>query len=91
MPRETKTGVGRRASGVDTSGRRDAPLTTHDSRLTTLRRLARLWRDIFGMPDYERYLEHRRCHHPGEPVLSRGEHFKQQVEGRYAGGGGRCC
>jgi uncharacterized short protein YbdD (DUF466 family) len=52
------------------------------------RSLGRRWqslcsacRQVFGMPDYERYLEHAAQLHPGAPVLSR----------RYGQGVGRCC
>jgi uncharacterized short protein YbdD (DUF466 family) len=43
------------------------------------------------MPDYDRYLEHQRACHHGEPVLSRKEHYLEFVQRRYAGGGSRCC
>ena len=53
--------------------------------------LARIIRQVFGMPDYERYLEHRRRCHPGEAVLDQKAFYAQQIEQRYAGGMGRCC
>lgn len=56
-----------------------------------LRQLVSTLKQVFGMPDYERYLEHRRQCHPGEPVLTRREHYLQYVTRRYASGGGRCC
>ena len=46
---------------------------------------------VAGMPDYDRYLAHRQARHPGEPVLSRREHYEQYITGRYTRGGGRCC
>ena len=48
-------------------------------------------RQVFGMPDYERYLAHAAERHPGAPVLSRGEFFVQAVERKYGTGGARCC
>jgi uncharacterized short protein YbdD (DUF466 family) len=48
-------------------------------------------RQIFGMPDYERYLEHAARQHPGAPVLSRKEHAARAIERRYGQGIGRCC
>jgi uncharacterized short protein YbdD (DUF466 family) len=48
-------------------------------------------RQIFGMPDYERYLAHAALTHPGAPVLSRREHAAQTIERRYGRGAGRCC
>ena len=54
-------------------------------------RFARVVRQIFGMPDYDRYVEHRHVCHPGEPLLSRREYFTQQIERRYENGPSRCC
>lgn len=49
-------------------------------------------RQIFGIPDYERYLAHAAARHPGAPVLSREEFSRQAIDRRYGGGGGmRCC
>jgi uncharacterized short protein YbdD (DUF466 family) len=49
-------------------------------------------RQVFGIPDYERYLAHAAAQHPGQPVLSREAFCAQAIERRYAGGGGtRCC
>jgi uncharacterized short protein YbdD (DUF466 family) len=49
------------------------------------------WLQIFGIPDYERYLDHRAMHHPDEPVLSRREFFAQAIDRKYCRGGPRCC
>lgn len=49
------------------------------------------WLQIFGIPDYERYLDHREVHHPGEPVLSRREFFAQAIDRKYCRSGPRCC
>jgi uncharacterized short protein YbdD (DUF466 family) len=54
-------------------------------------RLLSTVRQVCGMPDYERYLEHQRAHHPAEPALSRKEHYLEFVRRRYADGGSRCC
>jgi len=48
-------------------------------------------RQVFGMPDYERYLAHAAQRHPGAPVLSRGEFCAREIERRYGQGGARCC
>ena len=49
-------------------------------------------RQVFGMPDYERYLTHAAARHPGAPVLTRGDFFAQAIERKYGSGGGvRCC
>jgi uncharacterized short protein YbdD (DUF466 family) len=49
---------------------------------------------MVGVPDYATYVEHRRRHHPGEPVMSRETFFRACQMRRYspaAGGGMRCC
>jgi len=56
-----------------------------------VRALGAVLRQIFGMPDYDGYLEHRRQAHPGEPVMSRAEYFADHLEWRYRGGAPRCC
>ena len=48
-------------------------------------------RQVFGMPDYERYLAHAALRHPGAPVLTRAEHSAREIERRYGAGGMRCC
>lgn len=48
-------------------------------------------RQIFGMPDYDRYLTHAAVTHPGEPVLSRRDYCAQAIERRYGRNAGRCC
>jgi uncharacterized short protein YbdD (DUF466 family) len=37
------------------------------------------------------YVEHRRRHHPGEPVMNREQFFRDCQERRYAGGRGIRC
>jgi uncharacterized short protein YbdD (DUF466 family) len=49
------------------------------------------WLQVFGIPDYERYLDHRAVHHPDEPVLSRREFFAQAIDRKYCRSGPRCC
>ena len=48
-------------------------------------------RQVFGMPDYERYLAHATSRHPSAPVLSRGEFCAREFERKYGRGGTRCC
>jgi uncharacterized short protein YbdD (DUF466 family) len=55
------------------------------------RRLLSGLRQIFGMPDYDRYLAHRAAHHPGEPVLTRECFFAQAIDRKYGKSGPRCC
>ncbi|GIM48255.1 hypothetical protein DNHGIG_38040 [Collibacillus ludicampi] len=47
---------------------------------------------IFGMPDYERYLQHHKETHPDQPVLSEKEFYMRALKDRYESGGvTRCC
>lgn len=49
---------------------------------------------MVGMPDYDNYVEHMRRKHPGQPVMSYEEFFRERQEARYGGGKGkpfRCC
>jgi len=55
------------------------------------RALCSTCRQVFGMPDYERYLAHAAATHPDMPVLTREEFFARAIERRYGGGGARCC
>jgi uncharacterized short protein YbdD (DUF466 family) len=48
-------------------------------------------RQIFGMPDYDRYLAHAASTHPGKPVMTRREHAEQVIQRRYGRNAGRCC
>lgn len=45
-----------------------------------------------GVPDYDRYVRHRQTRHPGEPVMSYAEFFRERQDARYgANGASRCC
>lgn len=55
------------------------------------RSLCSACRQVFGMPDYERYLAHSAQRHPGAPVLTRSDFFVQAIERKYGRGGARCC
>ncbi len=58
---------------------------------TRMRALRRGWLQVFGIPDYERYLDHHAAHHPDEPVLSRREFFAKAIDRKYCRSGPRCC
>ncbi len=58
------------------------------------RGIARTARLMVGMPDYENYVEHRRRAHPGEPMMSYEDFFRERQANRYGEGSGkisRCC
>ena len=57
-------------------------------------RAAATARLMVGMPDYDAYVAHRTAAHPGEPVMSYEEFFRERQASRYGGGDGRisrCC
>ena len=55
------------------------------------RGIRQVCRQLFGIPDYDRYLAHASTHHPGAPVLSRREFCAQAIERKYGKNGPRCC
>lgn len=47
---------------------------------------------MVGIPDYENYVQHRQTRHPGEPVMTYKEFYRNRVQARYGGGKiQRCC
>ncbi|HME48242.1 YbdD/YjiX family protein [Mycobacterium sp.] len=46
---------------------------------------------LMGDAHYQRYLEHRRRAHPGEPVLSEREYWKMRHAATDSNPGMRCC
>jgi len=62
---------------------------------TRLSELARTMRracaQMFGIPDYERYVEHMASRHPCDPLLSRREFFIWAIDRKYSRNGPRCC
>jgi uncharacterized short protein YbdD (DUF466 family) len=59
-----------------------------------MKRIAETARLMVGLPDYDRYLAHRRAVHPGEAAMSRDEFHRERTERRFGGGAGRisrCC
>jgi uncharacterized short protein YbdD (DUF466 family) len=56
-----------------------------------LRAFCTACRQVFGIPDYERYLAHAAARHPGAPVLTREAFFAREMERKYGRGGSRCC
>lgn len=56
--------------------------------------VAKTARLMVGVPDYDAYVAHRRRAHPGEPVMSYEDFFRERQASRYGEGGGkisRCC
>ena len=48
-------------------------------------------RQVFGIPDYERYIAHMAVHHPDERLLSQRDFFAQSIDRKYGKSGPRCC
>ena len=57
----------------------------------TVGRVLRTVRTIIGAPDYDRYVQHMRTHHPECVLASRDEFMQQRLESRYSRPGSRCC
>jgi uncharacterized short protein YbdD (DUF466 family) len=55
------------------------------------RGIVQICRQLFGIPDYERYLAHAAARHPGAPVLSRRDFCARAIERKYGKSGPRCC
>ncbi len=59
-----------------------------------LRRATQTARLMVGVPDYETYVRHRQANHPGQPIMTYEEFFRERQNARYAVGNGRfrgCC
>ncbi len=70
----------------------DAPSNTLGTRLTEFARTMRgVCTQMFGIPDYERYIGHMALRHPSEPLLSRREFFIWSIDRKYCRNGPRCC
>ena len=54
-------------------------------------RLIEMLRLMVGVPDYARYVAHRRARHPGEAVLTRAEFVAASQERRFTADKPRCC
>lgn len=47
---------------------------------------------IFGMPNYERYIQHQQQFHPNQPVMTEKEYYIFILKDRYESGKvNRCC
>lgn len=44
-----------------------------------------------GIPDYDAYVEHMRCLHPGRTPMHRTAFFRERMDARYGRGRSRCC
>ncbi len=61
---------------------------------TLYRQFCKTARLMIGVPDYDAYVAHRQAQHPGEPVMTYAEFFRDRQDSRYGAKGGkisRCC
>ena len=70
---------------------RDRTEETQGEGRLRLRGLCSACRQVFGIPDYERYLAHAAQRHPDAPVLTRGEFCAREFARKYSRAGPRCC
>ncbi|MFL6676194.1 MAG: YbdD/YjiX family protein [Massilia sp.] len=56
------------------------------------RYLGQSMRLMVGLPEYDTYLAHMEQTHPGQPVMSYEEFFRERQQARYGSGkSGGCC
>ncbi|HBZ08113.1 MULTISPECIES: YbdD/YjiX family protein [Massilia] len=54
--------------------------------------LGQSMRLMVGLPEYDTYLAHMEREHPGKPVMTYEEFFRERQEARYGSGrSGGCC
>ncbi|MGL4831434.1 MAG: YbdD/YjiX family protein [Propionibacteriaceae bacterium] len=58
---------------------------------TQARRVLKGIRGVFDLDSYERYVKHRNLHHPGEPMLTEGEFWKNTWAEQDRNPQARCC
>jgi len=68
-----------------------SPLTPKTSPQEWARRARRACMQVFGMPDYSRYLEHLAAHHPEQKAMSEPEFHRAAIDRKYGKSGPRCC
>ena len=59
--------------------------------LGRLQVLRRGLKQVFGIPDFDRYREHMQAKHPGAPLLSEREFHAMAIDRRYGAAKPRCC
>jgi uncharacterized short protein YbdD (DUF466 family) len=90
LPPQPSSSGGGSAAGSADHGRSALPALA----ARIVRRLRETARLMVGIPDYDAYVEHRKAIHPGKPVMSYEEFFRERQDSRYGGKNGRigrCC
>ena len=54
-------------------------------------RLGRAFKQLVGIPDFERYREHMQRCHPGAPLMSEREFHARAIDSRFGAGRPGCC
>ena len=75
----------------DRATRTEPPVTAPASWQTRLQALRQGGRQMFGIPDFDRYRAHMQASHPGAPLLSEREFHAMAIDHRYGGARPRCC
>ena len=68
-----------------------APPPLHARPRTRWQLLRQAGRQMFGIPDFDRYCAHMQARHPGAPVLSEREFHALAIDRRYGAARPRCC
>lgn len=69
---------------------RSAPVPA-PARTGAVAAIARVIKQIIGVPDYERYVAHQCVAHPGCEPLTREAFMRERLEARYNRPGSKCC
>jgi uncharacterized short protein YbdD (DUF466 family) len=56
-----------------------------------LQAVRQAFRQLFGIPDFDRYREHMAARHPGASLLSEREFHAMAIDRRYGAARPRCC
>jgi uncharacterized short protein YbdD (DUF466 family) len=59
--------------------------------MARLQVLRRGLKQVFGIPDFDRYREHMQAKHPGAPLLSERDFHAMAIDRRYGAARPRCC
>jgi uncharacterized short protein YbdD (DUF466 family) len=76
---------------ADTEATAEAAARPHVPLRARLGHLRRSLRQVFGIPDFDRYREHMQIKHPEAPLLSEREFHAMAIDRRYGAGRARCC
>ena len=67
------------------------PAAAPDPWRTRVQKVRQACRQMFGIPDFDRYRAHMQAQHPGKPMLSEREFHAMAIDHRYGAARPRCC